>query len=151
IGAGVGQTCLQLALDGWSTIAVESGNPVYHWMERLLDRVNAFAPDLRARIRPLECHYPHQASDYLDERTLACFLGLCAEVTPEIDRQMIDALRWAGGIVLDPRVFFRHREAGEEQQALIGQIQALGFKPPVPLWNAASAPGFFPYNFLYFE
>jgi SAM-dependent methyltransferase len=151
IGAGLGQTCLQLALDGWSTIAVESGNPVYNWMERLLDRVNRFAPDLRARIRTLECHYPRQAYEYLDGRTLACFLGLCAEVTPEVERQMINALQLAGGIVLDPRVFFRHRETLEEQRALIDQIEAHGFNPPIPLWSATTTPGFFPYNFLYFE
>jgi SAM-dependent methyltransferase len=151
IGAGLGQNCLQLALDGWSTIAVESGNPVYNWMERVLDRVNRFAPDVRARVRPLECHYPHRASEYLDGRTLACFLGVCAEVTPDVDRQMIDALRLAGGIVLDPRVFFRHREAEEERRALIERIEALGFKPPIPLWNSTAAPGFFPYDFLYFE
>jgi hypothetical protein len=152
IGAGIGQNCLQFAARGWRTIAVESGEEAFGWMEGLLGRLARIDPVLAGRVRPLRCIYPERASEYLNGRTLACFLGgaLCP-TNDEIERRMIEGLRLAGGVILDPRVFFRRRESPDEQKGLIAAIEKLGFAPPVPLWDSARERGFFPLRLIYFE
>jgi len=152
VGAGIGQTCVQLALEGWPTIAVESGAEVFGWMEHLLARLRRIDAVVSERVRPLKCGYPERASEYLNERTLACFMGLLTSsaINDVINREMIESLRLAGGIILDPRVFFRRRESEQEQGELVTEIQKLGFGPPVSFWDSRGTRSF-PYRFLYFE
>lgn len=151
IGAGIGQNCLQFALRGWRTIAVESGEQVFGWMERLRDRLDRIDPGLARRVEVLRCIYPERAPEYLDARTLACFLGgaLCP-TNAEIEQRMVESLGLAAGVILDPRVFFRRRQP-PEQQDLIAEIEKRGFASPVPLWDSSGKRGLFPLRLLYFE
>jgi hypothetical protein len=151
IGAGYGANCLQFALRGWPTIAVESGEYQFGFMERLLGRLGGIDPMLAGRIQPLKCPYPERAAEYLDERTLACFFGLQCFTDDETERRMLEALRLAGGAILDPRVFFRRRPSQQEQEDLIAAIESLGFAAPVLLWDSSQSRGSFPLRFSYFE
>ena len=151
IGAGIGQNCIQFALAGWNTVAVECGEPAFGWMENLLTRLGRIDSALASRVRPMKCLYPDNASGYLDRRTLAFMPGLLCPTDPSIEQRMLDGLGLSGGAILDPRLFFRRRDSPEEQAELIASIERLGFKPAQLLWDANIERGFFPYRFLYFE
>jgi hypothetical protein len=150
IGAAMGQNCVQLALWGWQTVAVECGALQYGLMERLLARLERLDGALTARIKPVKFVFPDRASEYVNERTLVCFLGgLLGQVD---DKAVLEGIRPGGGLVLDLRGFHRLRESEREQEELINSITQLGFKSPVPFWDSAKGPWrFFPLKMMYFE
>jgi hypothetical protein len=151
IGAGIGANCLQFALRGWPTIAVEHADLQFGLMERLLDRLRGIDPTLAGRVQPLKYPYPEHAAEYLDEQTLVCFFGPLCPLDDEIERRMLEALQLAGGAILDPRVFFRLRQSPQEQEDLVAAIESLGFAAPVLLWDSSYLRGFNRLRLIYFE
>jgi hypothetical protein len=132
VGAAMGQNCIQVALAGWQTIAVECGELQYGLMQRLLARLARLDRGLTVRIKPQKFIFPDHAHEYVDERTLVCFLGgLLGQVD---DKDVLEGIRPAGGLILDLRGFHRLRESEQEQDQLVNSITQLGFKAPIPFW-----------------
>lgn len=148
IGAGIGQSCIQFAAQGWDTVAVENGTLQYSLMEQLLDRVKAVAPAVRARIETHRLAFPEQVESYFNERTIGCFFGLCSSGAPE--EPMIAALRLAGGVIMETRTYFKARDP-EEQLELIKKIVKLGFESPIPIWDSSAHPDFWTTKLVYFK
>jgi hypothetical protein len=143
IGAGVGASCLHFSLEGWRTVAIEAQEQTYQRMLRLLSRIPA---PLRERVTPVRSLYPNGADAHVDNRTLLCCFGIRAAPSPEAEHRMLQNMGKAGGIVLDPRAFFRRRDQ-EEQKLFIEEIRQLGFEAPSKLWRSQN---WFPYEFLLF-
>jgi hypothetical protein len=143
IGAGIGMNCLRFAMEGWLTVAIEAQEQTYKRMIRLLERIPS---PLRERVTPVRMSYPVGADAYVDDRTLLCCFGVRAPPDPGLDDKILQNLTKAGGIILDPRVFFRAREQ-QEQEALVESIQRLGFELSRKFWRSQN---WFPLDLLLF-
>ena len=150
VGAGIGQVCIHLSARGWQTIPIEVNPPRYMAMERLLDRIGRSHPEVRARIEPRHVFFPDNAQDYLEQRTVLVFASLGWGIDEDTRLRIMRALTWAGGVIIELRVFFTLRE-GLEQERLIEEVEQLGFAAPLEIMDWPGDCSFQPHRFVFFR
>lgn len=138
IGAGIGQESILAALNGLPAFAVEASQDTIEMMNRLRQRLaTKFDRRLLERVTPVNDWYPRRAKEYVDAGTVLTFPTLSATMTDEQERQALDVMKLAGGVILSTQHFLRRRTP-DEQAALISQICSRGFDRPVEVFSWAS-------------
>ena len=132
VGAGLAQESMLLAMQGISTVAIETNGANFDMMTRLLERLTQrLDPELPKRMRPIRDFFPTNAADYVDRETVVAFPTLSWTIDADQEKAILDALPLAGGVILSVYDFFRHRGEPAEREELIAQIRARGFDAPV--------------------
>ena len=132
VGAGLAQESMLLAMMGMPTFAIETNLTNFDMMKRLLDHLaKRLDPSLPARMTPINDFFPTRAADYVDSETIVAFPTLSWTIDAAQEKQIFDALRAAGGVILSTYDFFRHRAELAEREELVAQIRARGFDAPV--------------------
>jgi hypothetical protein len=132
VGAGIGQESMLLALHGLPAYAVEWFADHIDMMkrlrQRLAERIDRTLPD---RMTPVHDWFPRCAEDYIDEGALLAFPTLSTRIDDDLERQILQAMQRAAGVILSLKDFFRHRPDRADQDALVARIRDHGFGAPV--------------------
>lgn len=132
VGAGLAQESMLLALQGMSTIAIETNLDNFDMMKRLQGRLTErLDGELPKRMTPFYDFFPTRATEYVDAKTVLAFPTLSWTIDAETEIKILDTLKLAGGVILSAQDFFRNRKDPAEQELLIAQIRSRGFDPPV--------------------
>jgi hypothetical protein len=135
VGAGVAQECMLLALNGLPAFGVETDQMHLDMMRRLRDRLaERLDRRLPMRMTPIRDFYPTRAVEYLDSTTVLAFPTLSWGITSEQERQIIESMRLAGGVIFSLEGFFRNRSTAEKE-ALVESIRMRGFGEPVEVFS----------------
>jgi hypothetical protein len=96
---------------------------------------------LHLKVEVAKMAYPRQTRDVLCDRSVGLFLGAggSANFPEEYERALVNGLAGLGALIIDARHFFRLRGQQDEQNALLSEIQALGFSEPVEVWHNEAA------------
>lgn len=136
VGAGIGQTSILMASRGLNVTAIEANREHISQMNRLAAMVKqAIVPELGLHFESKHIFFPNEASTYIDSKTLLCFVDNSWGLSTEQEKEIRQTLKYAGGLIVGLRYFFKSRNP-EEQEQLILELMELGFEPPIEVFRS---------------